>query len=118
MINTDFSPENEQDEYDGTFSISGNDDTAFFNMNMCSTEEGAQAFMHSKNTPYNTTFGGFQTSNFNRNKDTVVTAPAKTADPSTSCDHNCASCMWSTFCKSATKGLIGLGSGSFIPKLG
>ena len=116
MIDTDFSPENQEDEYDGTFTVSGNDDTAFFNMNLMSTEEGANAFFNSSNAG-GFQFGGAKTNGFGKKSDTVVVPNAQT-DPSAKCDHNCASCIWSSFCKTASKGLIGLGSGSFIPKLG
>ena len=116
MIDTDFSPENQQDEFDGTFVVSGNDDSAFFNMNMCSTEEGADAFTKSAKPSF--TFGGMVSQNFNRKSETIVVPTSTTADPSASCNHNCGSCMWASLCKSASKSLTGLGSGSFIPKLG
>lgn len=117
MINTDFSPEN-QDDYDGNFTVSGDDDTAFFNMNLCGLQDGINSQQNSNQKSSNYQFGGLNLNGFNKKNDTIV-VPNQTVDPSASCNHNCQSCMWSGFCNKMTKGLIALGSsGSAMPKLG
>jgi hypothetical protein len=117
MINTDFAPEN-QEEYDGTFVVSGNDDTAFFNMNLCGTQSGIDSFLKSNEKKNDFNFGGLKYNTFSKKNETVVTT-GKTFDPSASCSKNCESCVWSQFCGKMTKSLITLGStAGSIPRLG
>ena len=117
MISTGFDEDQKCEEYDGKFIVDTEDDTAFFNMNL----GGTFGNKSNLNTNKTETYGGFSMnwpqSNFKTNQPTA-TPTKNTTDPS-KCDNNCASCMWSAFCKSATKGLTALASGgSFIPKLG
>ena len=113
MISTgEINNDDSNEEYDGKFVIDTEDDTAFFNMDLGGT-------FGNKNSLKTDSFGGFKTNwSPGTTKSNYPTAqPANTTDPS-KCDKNCASCVWATFCKSATKGLSALASGGFIPKLG
>ncbi|EAY17411.1 hypothetical protein TVAG_320060 [Trichomonas vaginalis G3] len=112
MIRTDYPIEDQTEEYnEGVFMVNGDDDTAFFNLDL----GGSSTFGKKKQS--SGTMGGFVRNEW-KNRDTTIAAAAKsTIDPSASCSKNCDACALSFLCKSSFKGLSSLGGGNFIPKL-
>lgn len=115
MIDTTTEEYQEEEVVDSKFVFSADDDTAFFKMDL----GGDFSF---NNNP-NNGFGGYGGFTGPTSKPVFNTpAPAQTAtpkvDPSTNCNKNCGSCIWSMFCKGATATLAGLGGAKGVGLLG
>ena len=97
---------------DDRFVIPVDDDpSAFFNLGIGNLKSN-----NNNQNSNQTNFGGFKGNGF-RSFDTTVFSAPSSSDPSAKCNKNCNSCVWSMFCKNATKGLSSLG-GAFVPRLG
>ena len=117
MINSNYNDDDDDLQIvNDKFVINSNDDPlAFFNLGLNKKNN-----QNSDESIKNNNFGGFKSNGFNGIDHTIISqnnSAMKQTDPSVNCNKNCNACVWSMFCKSATKGLSTLGGG-FIPKLG
>lgn len=111
MIRTDIEKDNDEQEYDGTFVVNADDDTAFFHLDM------GNSYTFGNSNQQSGTMGGFVRNEWSERNTTIAGSTRQTTDPSANCNRQCDSCMFSFLCKSSLKGLSSLGGTNFIPKL-